>query len=267
MSFPSYYTADGVAHMPNSPYKATSAIDWAANPGSTLTFSQTMTTCQGVSALASPYWSNFSQTIIFSGFGYLPTCQSTSQPSTEFICYNGTWVAPTSVSAPTLVIPAGATTTIVNGNVSSTTLVFQGLGSTLTVYGCANNLTSITIELSPEELSLIETQKLSQSLLNLTGSNGSCSDLSSITITAKLRKSNCKDVKAQQTTSEGQLSAVFSISSSRCRTWWIILVSVLCGLVLIAVIVFVIVVMCVPSAKEFIRPFSKRKHTRVTQYE
>lgn len=162
-----------------------------------------MTTCQGSNTIATPYWTKFSYTAYATGFGFLETCSSSARPSTEFVCYNGTWISSTGVTTTTLVIPAGATTTIVNGNISSTTLVFQSLGSTLTIYGCANNLTSITIELSPEELKLIQTQGLQQTLLNYSSLDASCADLSTVTIIRKLHDSSCKDVTAKKAVSNG----------------------------------------------------------------
>ena len=207
-------------------------------------------------------WTNFSHFNRWSGYKYT-NCGP--QPSPEFVCRNGAWISDNATLPSTLVIPSGASTTIINANVSSSSVVFQGLGSTISVNGCANNLTTITVELSAKDLSSIPAQGLSQNLIRLSSSDSSCSDLKNVTIVTIPRGSSCKRVNAQKSVSNGQLSALFTVNSSDCNTWWIILVSVLCGLLLLAVIVIILVVRFVPSAKRFVHPFTNSKRAKSAQ--
>lgn len=173
-----------------------------------------------------------------------PPCPESTRPSDLFVCINGSWTSDQEIVTPTLIIPSGASIVIVNANVSSSSVVIQGLGSTLVIRGCANNLTEITVELSPEDLKNIGS-KLNQSLISYEGNDPYCQDLSSVALTTKVSGSSCRKVSTTKVASKGQLSAVFSINSSGCRLWWIILVSVICAVVVIAVIAIIVVrVLC-----------------------
>lgn len=152
-------------------------------------------------------------------------CNPKTRPSLLFACVAGSWTLYSSLTNSTFVIPSGASETVVQGNITSSTIVFGSAGSTLVVSGCLNNLTVVTIELTPSEIEKLKSQS-TQLLISYNGSDPSCSDLSSVEVDVKLEGSSCRRVSAQSSISSGQLSALFSVDSSRCNTWWIILVSV-----------------------------------------
>ena len=166
-----------------------------------------------------------------------PGCPGT-RPSAEFQCVNGVWTSSTTVTTPTLVISPGTSEVIVNGNVTSGTVVLQGIGSSITVTGCFTNLSVVTIQLTPEDLKKLG----SHSVIELLRSDGNCSDYSTVAVGTTVSGSSCRTVKVDKaTTSSGSLSGVFSVSSSGCNLWWIILVSVLAVLVIGGMIALLII--------------------------
>ena len=161
-----------------------------------------------------------------------------TRPSNEFECVNGVWTSTGTVTAPTIVITPGTSEVIVNGNVTSGTVVLQGTGSTITVTGCFTNLSVVTIQLTPEDLKKLG----SHSVIELLRSDGNCSDFSTVAVGTTVSGSSCRTVKVDKaTTSNGSLNGVFSVSSSGCNLWWIILVSVLAALTVVGIIVLLVV--------------------------
>ena len=159
-------------------------------------------------------------------------------PTPEFVCVNGVWTFTGTITAPTIVITPGTSEVIVIGNVTSGTVVLQGTGSSITVTGCFTNLSVVTIQLTPEDLKKLG----SHSVIELLRSDGNCSDYSTVAVGTAVSGSSCRTVKVDKaTTSSGSLNGVFSVSSSGCNLWWIILVSVLAALVLIGAIVLLVV--------------------------
>lgn len=180
-------------------------------------------------------------------------CPNATRPSLDFVCINSIWVFQGEYTAPVLTIPGGASQTIVSGNVSSSTVVIGGLGSTLTIQGCADNLTMVTIELTAEELKKLSTITVQQ-LISL---DANCSSLAGVQVEAKITGSTCKKLKVTKVAKEQSFSAVFTLDNSGCRTWWIVLAAVLGSCVLLALI-FVILVIFVAPVRHCIRPYSKR---------
>lgn len=186
-------------------------------------------------------------------------CNPATQPSALFNCIGGVWTLNTTFTSPTFVIPSGATQTVVQGDVTSSTIVFGSIGSTLNVTGCLNNLTLVTLELTPSEIKAL-TSGSTILLISYNGNDPSCKDLSSVQVDLRARGSTCRRVTAATTPSTaGTLSAILSINTSRCNTWWIILVSVICGVIVVAVIIFVLLVIFVPAVRTSVRPYSKKR--------
>ena len=190
------------------------------------------------------------------------SCTSTSPlPLESWECIDGVWTSIGSVDVPTLTIPSGSTETVVTGNLTSSSVVITGTGSTLVLQGgCPTNLTTITITLTDEDLKQIG-KTLSQALL-VVNLNLSCSGLNDIGVNTHVLGSSCRKVTTSKTVSSGTISALFSVSSSSCNTWWIILVSVLVPVVVILVLVVVLLVIFVPSVRNFFRPYSARKASK-----
>ena len=190
-------------------------------------------------------------------------CNPSTQPSYEFRCSNGSWTA-AFVSSPKLVIPSGAGKVVISGQLQSTSVELNGLGTYIELNGCAPNLTTIEVDFSVSEANRLGKSKTSQTLL--TASNSSCTNLNGIAITTKVAGSNCKKVKVEKSISSDRqtLSSPFSLDRSECDRWWIILVSVISAAVIISVIVTVIVVVVFPKAKLQFRPFAGSDGNRAT---
>lgn len=182
-------------------------------------------------------------------------CSESTRPSPQFICVGSVWVFQGEYTAPVLVIPGGATETVVSGNVSSSSVVIGGLGSTLTIQGCADNLTIVTIQLTAEEVKKLGSTTIQQ-LISL-DSHANCSSLAGVEVVSKVSGSTCKKLKVTKVADEQSFSAVFTLDNSGCRTWWIVLAAVLGSCVLLAII-FVLLVVFVAPVRHCVRPYSKR---------
>lgn len=180
----------------------------------------------------------------------VPHCAESTRPGPSFTCINGSWTAPT-VTTPVFTIPSGATQTVVQGNLTSSQVIIRGIGSTLVVVGCSSNLTSLTIELTPEDLEKIGKTK-TQPLLS---ADPSCTNLSAVQVSATVKGSSCRKLSTSKSVSGSGmlLSGVFTVDSSGCNKWWIILVSVICAVVVVAVAVILIVyfVCCGSKSMEY----------------
>lgn len=187
-----------------------------------------------------------------------PGCPAATRPSEDFVCLNGQWVYVGNVNVPVFTIPSGASTTVVLGNISSSDVVINGLGSNIVIQGCATNLSAITVVLTAEDLKHLTTSKTVQQLLSI-AQNANCSDLSNVQVGINIHGSSCKKVKAEKTFSGGTLSATFSIDNSGCRTWWIVLTAVLVSVAVITIIVLVLLTIFVKSFRERVRPYSRRQ--------
>lgn len=227
----------------------TSAVVWKNEAQSVCALNNTnATSCPDLF----PFWC-FSKTVATT-----PACSNATRPQGgTFECLNGVWTSIGNVIIPVLVIPSGTPQTIVNGDLITTEIIIQGSGSSVVITGCATNLTSITIELTTEELSKLSSKTL-QLLISYGSQDPSCGNLSSVALNTKLKGKNCKKVSTQKVESAGTISALFTIDSSSCRVWWIVLASVLGGLVLIAVVVVVLLVIFVKPVRTFFRPYSAR---------
>lgn len=188
---------------------------------------------------------------------FLRCCKPETQPSPAFTCVDGIWTAiGSTLGNQTISIPSGTVQTSIIGNVSSTSVII-GVDSTLVIHGCAANLSSVTLELTPQELKQLGSSTTEQILLAI-NPNYNCSDLSGIDVSLHVKGDSCRKAKLKSSSSNGQLSAILSIDTSGCRTWWIILVSVLCAFIVILAIIFVLLVIFVRPVREFVRPYSKR---------
>lgn len=185
----------------------------------------------------------------------LRTCE-TPKPDASFTCIDGVWTHVGSFENPTLVLPPSGSSVIL-GNLTSSEIIF-GFNASLIIQGCANNLSSITIELTIEQIEEIIDSKSSTPLITYESTNPACSGLGNTPINLKTQGSSCKKAKARTVESNGVISSLFTIDSSGCNRWWIILVSVICGLILILIIVLVLLAIFVPSVRVFFRPFSNR---------
>lgn len=185
-------------------------------------------------------------------------CSAATRPSPAFVCINGIWTFFGDVGSGTLIIPGSGSTTVIQGNLGSSGVVLQGSNTSIVIYGCANNLTSITVSLTQEEIRSLGSQS-NRTLIILAGNVSSCAPLNNITINTQVAGGGCRRFKSTSTTaSQGNLSALFTTDSSRCNRWWIILVSVVCGVVVLAAVIFALLVAFVPRVRTAVRPYSSR---------
>lgn len=189
-------------------------------------------------------------------------------PPELFRCSNGDWIynPPTSgapsaspSTGPTTVIVVSAPITVIGDfDTTGVSLVFPGLTTSITVQGCANLPSNVTIHLTLEEI-----QQLSGStayLLIETNCSTPISTGSSALIIDR-DENSCRKVRGRLETRRTGIVALFDVDDSDCKSsnrWWIILVSVVCG-VLFIVIVLVLIFTLVPSARRLVRPYTARK--------
>ena len=192
-------------------------------------------------------------------------CSLPTRPSPAFQCIGNVWTFNGTFTPTTLIIPSGSSHVVINGNLTSTTVLINGLGSTLTVNGCATNLTTVTIQLTEEQVKRLGSTRTLQTLVELSNTSSCVGNLARVAIEAKVTR-GCRRVKAErQVSSNGMiLSSFFSVDSSGCTRWWIILVSVVCGVIGLVVVFFVLLTLLSPKFREWIRPFSQRRGYRAT---
>jgi hypothetical protein len=193
-------------------------------------------------------------------------CSAVVPSGGNFACVGGNWVSEGSLEAPLVIVPPGGITVI--GNLTVDTLTISGLGSTVTVTGCTKIGNSITIELTLEELeALIESGELSSILLTSTGCD--ITDLKNIPITVTVNApGRCEKVSVTSEASSTTLTGIFTVDQSNCKkkskTWWIVLLSVLGGVIVLAAIVALLATFT--PLKHVIRPHAKRAEEANTYY-
>jgi hypothetical protein len=155
---------------------------------------------------------------------------------------------------------------VVNGNVSvdgsSTIQIYvpdSDSSSALVVHGCAFIDGTILVELTETQLTQIGRNGGSRQVDLVSADCGNSRGTTFVATGAK----SCRKLKSaaveQQDGESGSftLAATFKVDSSKCNTWWIILVSVLGGVVLLVIIVVLLAIFT--PLKAVFRPFTKRK--------
>jgi hypothetical protein len=124
------------------------------------------------------------------------------------------------------------------------------------VTGCAQIDSPITIELTDEQVKSLSKEKEPQPQRLLESSCRQTGDLSMLVETKQPK--SCRKVKTtpSQTDTETRstLNVMFNVNSSSCNTWWIVLLSVIGGIILLLVI-FGIVYASSPKLQHAIRPY------------
>jgi hypothetical protein len=185
-----------------------------------------------------------------------------SPPNTDFECIDGAWQSEGAINLPTLTIPSGSSV-VTNGSLSiGQSLTFEGIGATLYVNGCIFfDNTEILVTLSEEDLKELEQKKGEIQITILQATESGCdgsSDLASLIINAQLKSKSCKKVKAvtNEDSNRETLSVTFRLDSSKCRIWWIVLASVLGGVVLIAAVIAILAATN-SNVRKFFRPHAR----------
>lgn len=190
-----------------------------------------------------------------------PTCPNATRPSgNEWICVGTVW---TSTNASTIIIPSGVGTVVIPGSINTTVIEIHGLGSIVEIGGTADLLKTISIEFTISQANALGSVATLQKLISF--SNGTVANLGTVSVNANVVSGGCRKVKVQKVLLDdgASLGAYFTLDKSGCKTWWIILVSVLCGLVVVAVVIIVLLAVFWKPFREKIRPYSKsREHAK-----
>ena len=173
-------------------------------------------------------------------------------PGSTFVCTNGVWVSIGPVTETIISLPP-ASITIVNGNLSTNSIVFASTSSTINVTGCITTLDGktprIVVILTQADLEeIVKLGGIFENELIRQGEGCHAISASAVEIDSSGIKS-CKTVKTDKIGSPSGLAITFRVNTSKCNVWWIVLVSVLC-VVAIVVVVVVIVVFKVLDAKK-----------------
>jgi hypothetical protein len=193
-------------------------------------------------------------------------CTGSPPAGGDFVCLDGVWTSIGSVTAPTVII-GGPTT--VNGNLTVGTIAFDGLHVTLNVTGCAS-LGNIEIQLSLEEYEQLIASGDDTTILLLTSLGCDIKDLDKIPISVNADSDGskrCEKISVSGQTTSSTLSALFTIDKSGCKKsskWWIILVSVLGAIILLAIVAVLLATFT--PLKDMIRPHAKRAKESNTYY-
>lgn len=170
-------------------------------------------------------------------------CSSPS-PGPSFTCSGGIWISYTSVTQETFSVP-GTSTIIINGDLTTSSIVISSSHSTISATGCitSSDGTTPNVTLTLTETDVEEIVKSGGTLTTqLLHQSSSCSALSSSALTVDTTAvKKCKKIKTDAVGDSNGLVATFTLNGSGCNLWWIILASVLGGLVLIGVIVILVV--------------------------
>lgn len=183
-------------------------------------------------------------------------------PASNFRCFEGQWISITSITSSDIIVPPAAAV-VISGDLIVSTAQLGGLGSTITVTGCiSSDLSSVVIELSAQDIEKLQKAKdksiTSYFISSTTGCN-SGANLGNVAFKVKHADIGCKKVVVKTKATANTLGAVFRLDNSKCNLWWIILASVLGGLVALALIIFVLLVAFVPAVRTAVRPYSKRR--------
>lgn len=192
----------------------------------------------------------------------------------RFTCIDGKWTSNTSITQPTVEIPP-QTSIVIVGNLTTSQLVLTGLQASVVVKGCiSEGLKFVYVELTEEDIKRLEKEKdkkfttlllsIVDSPDNSTEQCASSINLADVELKIKTKESGCKKVKSQrqQSNEKKTLSALFTLDTSKCNLWWIILVSVLGGLILLGAIIFALLTAFVPAVRKAVRPYSAAKKNR-----
>lgn len=192
-------------------------------------------------------------------------------PPELFTCASGTWIyspptggvpsAPStspSTSSSVVIVVSAPVTVVGDFDTTGISFVFPGLNTTISVQGCANLPSNVTIQLTLEEIQQLSGE--TAYLLIKTNCTTPISTSSSALIINK-DENSCRKVRGRLESRQTGIVALFDIDDSGCKSsnrWWIILVSVICG-VLLVVIILVLIFTLIPAARRAIRPYSARK--------
>lgn len=171
---------------------------------------------------------------------------SGASPGPSFTCVNGVWVSNGTVEQQTVVI--STTSVVIAGNLTVQTITFSGTSHNVTVIGCVST-EGITLDLTKENPG-----SLSGKTVTILSQGSNCSSsLSTIPLAIKQPENDCAKVKSTSSTtsssSQTSLSVLFSLDKSGCNTKWIIVGSVVGGVVVLGVVATIVAVTVIKKHK------------------
>jgi hypothetical protein len=183
-----------------------------------------------------------------------PASATCHQPIPQgFTCVNGFWTALTDINTPSITFPPNSGSVYVNGNLTvGDSITFAGLGTSIIVDGCVSLGTpTIVIELETDN-------PTSEPITLITQKNGCPQSLANINIELKQPKSCKRTFAKTEGSTASSLVVVFSVDSSRCNIKYIIIGSVLGGVVIIAIITVTLLATFNKKFRNFCRPHAKK---------
>lgn len=177
----------------------------------------------------------------------------TCNPPPGFLCaVGGGLYSPASVTEPSIIVPPNSGVIPVAGNITvNTTITFIGTGSSLVADGCVQVPGGISIELS-------KGNTVPKGSVTLITQSSACDALLA-PVSLKYDKKDCRKttVKKDPNAASNTLAVIFKVDNSDCNVKWIILGSVLGG-VLIITLALALIFTFNKSARNCIRPFAGR---------
>jgi hypothetical protein len=205
-------------------------------------------------------WQNCTNNIAAECLPPMVTTCPQPPPIPQAICTTNGWIVLGPVSTTTVTISG---TVAINGSVQvSEGITFTGLNSHLASNGCISIGGSVVVELSEEEVQTLSDSS-SHTGRTLASQAEGCNSIGNetplILKQTSSQSKSCKKLKMDRDTSQPatQFAVIFEVDKSRCNLWWIILVSVVGG-VLVIVAIVVLLAMFTPL-KKVVRPFTRRK--------
>ena len=199
-----------------------------------------------------------------------PNCPQTTNIPSGSVCANGVYltssqsfidyIANGTSSKPAVV---GAPIVITGGNVSLPEITVANVlrlapGVAMISSNSCVSISTVSVSLSKDDIDQIDSAKSASALLI----QSSCSQQgTNILAVGASPKKSCQKTKVTPKSTANSLQATFTLSSSKCNVWWIVLVSVLGG-ILILLIVAIVVIRSLPEHhRRRIQPFYKTKDT------
>jgi predicted outer membrane repeat protein len=201
-----------------------------------------------------------------------PGCAG-APPSSSATCQNGVWIVPAAdfISAYTPP-PASANNTtpiappppiespviiVGNATVSQVKVAIRSISAAAattanTAFISSNScliIDQLSIDLDDEAVATIEVRSQRVNLIE-----SACTVQTVLTINASKPKKRCSKLDSKEIRTTNTLAATFQVSTSKCNLWWIILVSVLGGVIL-ACLVFLVIYRASPKARKRIQPY------------
>lgn len=188
----------------------------------------------------------------------LPTfshCDEATQPSPEYCCVASVWTYPRTLSQA---IVANVPIVIV-GNLTAPSVTISNPSASITVQGCVET-TTVEITLTPAQIEVLQkTPSAPRTILTQLGSH--CpNSLASVTVSSSTSGKTCKKLKATKddvNSNASNLAIALRVDVGGCRVWWIVLASVLGGVVIIATIIPILYFTYKPF-RRLVSPFRRR---------